>query len=162
MPVRSLLSAKTEAMLNDAYSNELAASHLYRHLAIQLHRNGWFGAASYFSGESREELTHADRISDFMDGRGTVAKVGNVAAVNDKLADLRDAIEIAYQTELDLERKYVSGYSGCDDEITRQFLLWFLEEQRKSVAKYSDLIARLDAVADDKTAMLLIDKELSA
>jgi ferritin len=42
----------------------------------------------------------------------------------------------------------------------QQFLLQFLEFQRKSVGEYGDLLARIQLVDQDKAGMLLIDQEL--
>jgi ferritin len=43
---------------------------------------------------------------------------------------------------------------------TQQFLLQFLETQRKSVGEYGDLLSRLAIVADDKCGLIIIDQEL--
>lgn len=161
MPVKSLLSAQTESMLNEAFAAELNAAHLYRYVALQLKRAGWHGAASYFAEESHEEGEHATRLSDYMDGRGSMAEVPRMDAPNEPVEDLRDAVEVAYATEVELEASYAKWYGACKCETTKQFMLWFLEEQRKSVAKYGDLIARLDAIENDKCAMLMIDKEMA-
>lgn len=161
MPVKSLLSPQTETMLNEAFAAELNAAYLYRHVAIQLKRAGWRGAASYFAAESHEEGEHATRLSDYMDGRGSMAEVPQIDAPDEPVEDLRDAVEVAYATEVELEASYVKWYGACKCETTKQFLLGFLSEQRASVSKYSDLIARLDAIENDKCAMLMLDKEMA-
>lgn len=162
MPVKSLLSKSVESMLNEAVHAELYASNLYKHVANQLQRVGYFGAQKYFAGESADELTHYQKLADYLNDRGTTAKIPAVEAMTESVGSLRDAIELAFQTELDLERNYSRWYKtvATDDPITAQFLLFYLEEQRVSVGKYGDLIARLDRAGDNEAALLMIDTEL--
>jgi ferritin len=55
---------------------------------------------------------------------------------------------------------YQDWYRGITCVITQQFLLQFLEIQRKSVGEYGDLLTRLKIVQDDAAGQLMIDKEL--
>ena len=64
----NLLDKATEAMLNKAVHSELYASHLYKHVSNQMQRLGFFGTQKFFAGESADELTHYQRIADYMKG----------------------------------------------------------------------------------------------
>jgi ferritin len=160
MPVSNLLDKPTEDMLNKAVHAELYASHLYRHVSNQMQRVGFFGAQKFFAGESADELKHYQLIADYMNDRGTSAKVPALEACTELATDIADAIELGYETELQLMRDYEKWYRECKCVTTQQFLLQFLEVQRKSVGEYGDLLARLGLVSGDKAGMLLIDQEL--
>jgi ferritin len=160
MPISNLLDKPTEDMLNKAVHAELYASHLYKHVANQMQRAGFFGTQKLFAGESADELTHYQRIADYMNDRGTMAKVPALEACTEVAADIVEAIELGYETELQLMRDYDKWYRECKCVTTQQFLLQFLELQRKSVGEYGDLLSRLKIVEDDTCGMLLIDKEL--
>lgn len=161
MLVKSLLSKPIEAMLNEAVQSELYASHLYKHVANQLQRIGYFGAQKFFAGESADELTHYQRHADFLNDRGTVAKVPMLEAITDPVASLRDALEVAYETELQLGNDYGRWYkASSDDPTVQQHLLQFIEIQRKSVGEYGDLLARMDRAGTNEAAILMIDTEL--
>lgn len=162
MPVTSLLSKAVEAMLNEAVHAELYASNLYKHVSNQLQRVGYFGAQKHFASASAEELTHYQKLADFLNDRGTTAKIPTIEAMTEKVATLRDALELAYETELDLGRDYDRWYktAAAEDPTTAQFLLFYLEEQRTSVGRYGDLLARLDRAGDNEAALLMIDNEL--
>ncbi len=162
MAVKSLLSKALEAMLNEAVHAELYASNLYRHLANQAQRMGYFGAQKHFSSAASEEVEHYQKLADYMNDRGSVAKVPALEAITDKVGSMADMLEAAFEAELDLERNYVRWYKNCECEITKQFLLDFLEEQRKAVGEYGDLISRLDRAGDNEAAILLIDQELGS
>ena len=160
MPVKSLLSQVDAAVLAKAIDGELYAAHLYRHVANQLQRLGYFGAQKFFLAESADETAHYQKIADFMNDRGDVARLPQIPAIDEKITGLRDAIESAYDTELQLCEDYEAGYRRCTSLITQQFLLQFLEGQRKAVGEYGDLLARLDRAGADAAAILIIDKEL--
>lgn len=163
MPVVSLLKPEIKADLDDLYMRELYASHLYRHIANQLQRLGYFGGQKFFAGESADELEHAKLHADFQNDRGDVATVPQLPAISVQIASLYDAISLGYKTEKELGDRYASAYAkSASDPITQQFLLQFLEIQRKSTGEYGDLVARLDRANDDECGILMIDKELGA
>jgi ferritin len=160
MPVSNLLDKPTEDMLNKAVHAELYASHLYKHIANQMQRVGFFGTQKFFAGESADELKHYQLIADYMNDRGTSAKVPALEACTEVVTDIADAIELGYETELQLMRDYEKWYRECKCVTTQQFMLQFLETQRKSVGEYGDLMSRLGLVSGDKAGMLMMDQEL--
>ena len=160
MPVSNLLDKPTEDMLNKAVHAELYASHLYRHVSNQMQRVGFFGTQKFFAGESADELKHYQLIADYMNDRGTSAKVPALETCTEVVTDIVDAIELGYETELQLMRDYEKWYRECKCVTTQQFMLQFLETQRKSVGEYGDLLTRLGLVSNDKAGMLMMDQEL--
>ena len=162
MPTANLLKKETQDILNKAVKSELYASHLYKHVANQMQRIGYFGAQKFFVGESADELEHYQKIADYMNDRGAMAATPALEACTEKPNSLRDAIELGYETELQLSNDYENWYKTCNCVITQQFLLQFLETQRKSVGEYGDWLARLDRVGRDECGILMIDKELGA
>jgi len=162
MATRNFLKPETQAMLNKAVHSELYASNLYKHLSNQMQRMGFFGAQKFFAGESADELTHYQQLADYMNDRGSFAEVPMIEAMNDKVAGLYDAIELAFDTEVQLMEDYSKWYEDCKCVITKQFLLQFLETQRKSVGEYGDLLSRLDIIGDDNCGLIIIDQELGA
>jgi ferritin len=82
--------------------------------------------------------------------------------MTDSIKTLSDAIELGYETELDLYESYKRWYAkAAADPVVQQFLLQFLELQRASVGEYGDLLSRIQLVDQDKAGMLLIDQELA-
>jgi len=156
-----IISANLKAVLDEAVHSELYASNLYKHVANQLQRLGYFGAQKFFLKESADELAHYQLHVDFQNDVGTVAKVPMIEAMNEPIKTFSDAIELGYETELELYENYKDWYEqASSDPIVQQFFLQFLEFQRKSVGEYGDLLARIQLVDQDKAGMLLIDQEL--
>lgn len=158
---KSLLSPEVKACLDEAVHAELYAANLYKHIANQLQRLGYFGAQKFFLAESASELEHYQIHANYQNDSGTVASIPAIEAMDEPIGTLRDAIETAYDTELQLEKDYVRWYSACTkDPVTAEFLLQFLRGQRKSVGEYGDLLSRLDLAGDDRAALLQIDNKL--
>ena len=150
--VQSLLSAEIKIWLEKSLASELHVSNLYKHIANQLQRLGYFGAQSYYLKESAEELTHYQRLSDYCNDMGWVAPVPAVPKMSDKISNISDALEISYEAELDLLNQYKKFYEEAEDKyddcITATFIIEFLQIQRKSVGEYGDLIAKLNLNGD--------------
>jgi len=156
-----IISANLKAVLDEAVHAELYAANLYKHIANQLQRLGYFGAQKFFLKESASELEHYQLHVDFQNDVGTVAKVPSIEAMNEPIKTFSDAIELGYETELELYENYKSWYEQASgDPVVQQFLLQFLELQRTSFGEYGDLLARIQLVDQDKAGMLLIDQEL--
>jgi len=148
--------------LNDAIHSELFASNLYKHVANQLQRLGYFGAQKFFLSESSNELGHYQKIVDYINDRGLVATVPQIEMQEEKVTSLRDALAIGFDTENTLSEDYSEWFKQAfaEDVVTAQFFLQFIEHQRKSVGEYGDLLARLDRAGANEAAILLIDQEL--
>lgn len=162
MKPKMLISTECKNMLDQAIELEMSQSQLWKHIANHMQRVGFFGAQKYFLKESAEELEHYQVIADFQNDVGTVAKIPDLDRLTEPFDTLQKAITTAYNMEVDVYRQYSRFYSDEDDAVVKQFLLQFLEIQRKAVGAYGDLLARLELAGDDKCALLIIDQELAA
>ena len=124
---------------------------------------GYFGVQKFFLRESATELEHYQLHANFQNDVGTVAEVPAIEAMTESIKSLSDAMELAYDTEMELYNNYKKWYAkAASDPAVQQFLLQFIEFQRTSVGEYGDLLARIQLVDQDKAGMLLIDQELGA
>ena len=162
MPIKNLLTKPIETMLAQAAAAELYAAHLYQHIGNQMQFQGWFGAQKFFLAESASERGHYQRLVDFANQRGSWLPVPAVPAIDETVGSLGDALQVAYDTEVQLGQDYEAWHEECRCPTARQFLLSYLEEQRTSVGEIGDLISRLERCGADKGAMLTFDRELSA
>jgi ferritin len=161
MTPQLIISTDLKDMLDEAVHSELYASNLYKHIANELQRIGYFGANKFFLNESADELKHYQLHVEFQNDVGTVANIPAIEAMNESIKTLSDAVELGYETELELYNNYKKWYKQAEyDPVVQQFLLQFLEIQRLSVGEYGDLLARIQLVDQDKAGMLLIDQEL--
>lgn len=153
MPVQPLLKQEVKELLDKSIASELYASNLYKHIAAQMQRAGYFGTQKWFEKESADELKHYEIIRNYLNDMGCIAAMPQVDAITDMTGGIGSALELAYSTELMLLNQYRDIYEEVEDEmkdcVTAGFLLTFLEIQRKAVGEYGDLISRFEKNPSD-------------
>ena len=160
--LKSLLSKDMKEGMQDAVQVELQQSSLWKSLANQMQRLGYFGSQKYFLAESAEELTHYQMHVEFMNDMGDCADLPKIDAINDKVKTIGDALEIGYEIELDVYNQYKDFYEKAtsEDTVVAQYLLQFLEIQRKAVGQYGDLLAKYK-VAEETKEILEFDEHIN-
>lgn len=153
MPVQPLLKQEVKALLDKSIASELYASNLYKHIAAQMQRAGYFGTQKWFEKESADELKHYEIIRNYLNDMGCIAAMPQIDAITDTTGGIGSALELAYSTELMLLNQYRDIYEAVEDEmsdcITANFLLQFLTIQVKAVGQYGDLISRFEKNPSD-------------
>ena len=159
---KSLLSANMKKGLQSAIQTELYQSNLWKHLANQLQRLGFFGSQKYFLAESAEELTHYQIIVEFINDMGDVASVPSIEAITDKVESIGDALDIGYETELDVLNQYKKIYKQAEEEDSAVaiFLQQFITIQVKAVGQYGDLLAKYK-IAEETKEILEFDQHIN-
>lgn len=162
LTVKSLLNAEMKRWLQKSIASELFASNMYKHIANQLQRLGYFGAQKYFLNESSDELKHYQGLVDFVNDMGDVAQVPAIEAIKEKIESIEDALGCSYEIEMDLLNQYKEFYNIAEEKYPEigQFLLQYLEIQRTSVGEYGDLIARYNRCNENAAAILEFDEFL--
>jgi len=149
----SLLKPDIKKWLNKSVESELYASNLYKHIANQLQRLGFFGSQKYFLNESSEELTHYQKLVDYTNDMGDVIEIPQVPKIAHSVKSIKDALKVAYDFELSLMEDYQKFYEEAEDKysdcITATFIIELINIQRRSVGEYGDLIARYDRNPND-------------
>lgn len=162
--MKSLLKPGLKSMLDDAIGHELYAHLLYANVANYMQAKGFFGAQKYFQAESADEFTHYQKIVDYINDRGDVATINALPKMSDMPKSLMDCFEIALEAESDLEQFYVKLYEESEDKymdcVTAQFLLQFIEIQRKSIGEMKDMLSILAICGDNSAALLELDEKL--
>jgi ferritin len=90
------------------------------------------------------------------------ADLPKIDAVTDKVEDIGDALEIGYNIELDVYKQYKDLYKKAEDEdvAVAQYILQFIEIQRKAVGHYGDLLAKYK-IAEATKELLEFDEHIS-
>jgi ferritin len=97
-----------------------------------------------------------------MNDMGDCADVPAIEAIKDKVKTIGDALELGYEMELEVYDKYKEIYKKAEDEdcVVAQFLLQFMEIQRKAVGHYGDLLAKYE-VAESTKEILEFDEHIN-
>jgi len=161
--VKKLLSPSMKKGLQKAIYAELYQSNLWKHIANNLQRLGYFGGQKYFLAESAEELTHYQIFVDFINDMGDVADVPKIDAIEDEIDSIATALQVAYDMELDVYNQYKKFYEEADEEdcAVGIFMQQFVTIQLKAVGAYGDLISRYNRCGTNEAAILEFDRYLS-
>jgi len=160
---KSMLSVKTQVILNEHIAMELEAAQIYKAMYSWLEYKGYVGAAHYMKLHYQEELEHMDRIYQYMLDRITLPKAPQVKPANNKFTSFREVIKKALDHEIYVEESYKKSLDKVwaeKDHTTFEFLQWYVQEQVDEVAGFSNILDRLDIAGKDASAILLIDKEM--
>ena len=162
MLVKSMLSAEMKKGLQQSIYWELYQTNLCKSLANQLQRLGLFGSQKYFLAESAEELTHYKIIVEFMNDMGDCADLPKIEAIEDKVKNIGDALEIGYETETDVYNHYKDFAKDAlkEDLAVYNFLQQFIDIQVKAVGAYGDLLAKYK-IAEETKEILEFDQHIS-
>jgi ferritin len=135
---------------------------MYKLLANHMQAVGYFGAQKYFLKESAEELEHYQKHIDFLNDLGVLPPLPDLKPLKEKCGSLMDALEVAYDNELELLEQYkeFSKTEGVEYPELQQHIWFYLKTQTDAVGFYGDMLARLELVKDDSCGILFIDKEL--
>jgi len=159
---QALIGTSCIAKFEDAVGYELQHAQMYRHLASQMQGLGYFGAQKMFLAEIPEEQDHFQRHIDFLNDDGVTIPIPEIPAYKSKIKTLKDAITVAYETELDLLKFYreMAKEEAVECPEILQHLMQFLEIQRTTVGEYGDWLARIELAKDDACGLLFIDAEM--
>ena len=150
----SQLKQEVKDWLQKSIKSELQASHLYKYFGNYFQSIGLFNVQKYFLEESKSELGHYQILVDYINDRGDCAELPTIDAVLDRIVNVGDALRIVYETEKGLLEQYLEFYEKAEDEYmdctTAQFLLQFIEIQRKAVGEVLDLMAYYDNIEVNK------------
>lgn len=160
--VRSLLSSRMKRGLQKSIELELYQSNLWKSLANQLQRVGYFGTQKYFLAESAEELTHYQILAEFMNDMGDCADLPKIDAIEDKVNNIGESLELGYATELQVYNHYKDFYEQAQEEdfAVSVFLQQFITIQTLAVGHYGDLLAKYK-IAEATKELLEFDQHIN-
>lgn len=153
--------------LNRQITTERFNAAIYMALANRLDSLNLTGFGAWMRAASTDETMHAQKFTDYIIDRNAfpiVAPLDGFAPPNGDMMTIGTlSFAAALQRELTTTDAIKMLYDLADeihDSQTCQFLLWFLDEQTKSVRETTELTARAQFAQGDSAAILAMDHEL--
>ena len=151
--LKKRLTAETEKLLNERITNEMLSSLIYDNMSNYCGSVGLFKAQDKYKQYADEERTHLRKLQDYIIDRNCCPEL-SVTYTNSKYSSLLDTLEKAYIHECSITKAYVdisTTIRNSKDEVTYNFLLWFVHEQIEEEAKFADTLqqAKLLGIKDD-------------
>ena len=146
-----------EARLKDEYTAHL----IYKNAANWCKNVNYKHAAAFFEAEAADELTHAQKLQDYLTQWNVLPQIP-VCAVPNTLTSLVDCINVAYEFEYALLKSYSDLQNAMDGPhpATFNFIQQFVDIQNESVGVFSDLLNGLMLVdVTNKLDLLVFEGE---
>jgi ferritin len=149
------INTNTLALLQKQIMNENSNSIIYEHLASWCSYNGYASMAKLFKSQAEGELGHRDKIVTMLLDSGYMPEPYTTEMPKFTLSVLEDCIKAALKTEQKTTAEITAiamAAMDSQDCNTKQFIMWFIEEQREEEAMFIDMM-------DFCTNIGLFDKE---
>jgi ferritin len=143
----SRLSEDVAKILNKQIRNELQSSQIYRGMSCWCDDKGWIDASKYFFKSAQEELTHQDKIYEYLFSKNVLAEVPVTEEVKQDFDDIRDVIETSLEHEIDITSnwdKIAELAKEEGDNTTYEFSQWFLKEQTEEEEKFRNMLFKIN------------------
>lgn len=149
--------------LNDQIKNEYFSAYLYLSMSACCQDMNLPGIAHWFRVQYEEELSHGDKIFNYMVNRSARVKL---LQIDQPPHEWNTPLDM-YKNALDHE-KYVTGLinnlvtiaNEDRDYATLSFLQWFIDEQVEEESTDEAIIAELEMIGQSKGSLMYLDRKL--
>ncbi len=158
-----MLHEAVQGALNDQLANEQASAHQYLAMAAWCERKSFTGAAAWMRAQSDEERGHALKLFQHILDCGGEVVLQAIEAPRASFSSLLEVFETSLAQEQQVTQRIHALFELAQQEKdypTQVMLQWFITEQVEEEASVSTIVERLRLAGDDRTALLLIDREL--
>ncbi len=160
----STIPQKVQGAINDQIKNELYSAYLYLAMSAHFESQSLVGFASWMRVQAREEVTHGMKLFEYLNDRGGRVELQAIpappSAFESPLAIFRQSYQHEQEVTASIHRLYALAAQE-NDYPTQVALTWFVNEQVEEEKTAADIVAQLEMVADNRTALLLLDRELA-
>lgn len=158
-----MIAGKMETALNDQINFEFYSSYLYLAMSAYFDSIDLAGAAHWMRIQAQEELYHAVKIYDYINERDGRPHLHSVEAPPKEWKSPLDVFEDAYKHEQKVSErfdKFMVLADGENDQASKVFLHWFVNEQVEEEAAAMAIIKKLRLLGDSKSGIFMLDTEL--
>ncbi len=122
------------------------------------------GFSSFFLKESKDELEHAYKFTDYLIARGQNVDLHELAKPNQRWESIQDLIAYSFKMESELTISLQQLYAISErtsDIRTNVFLDPIVESQIKSEDEFAHILGKVRFSEENPSAILLVDEYLS-
>lgn len=154
-----------EEAFNVQIANEFYSAHLYLSMSAYSESINLPGFAHWMKLQSEEERAHALRLLDYVHARAGRAELCEIKKPPAQFRSAQEMFEqaLAHEQEVtqDIHRIYKQAQEAADYASETE-LQWFIREQVEEEKTAADIVAQLEMVGDQPTALLMMDRYLAS
>jgi len=161
----STIGGKVQDAINEQVKKELYSAYLYLAMSAHFEEQALGGFASWMRAQAGEEVTHGMKLFSYLNDRGGHVELKAIAApptsFESPLAIFRQAY--AHEQEVTASIDALYGLATQErDYATQAALTWFVTEQVEEEKTAAEIVAQLEMVGDNRSALLVLDRALAA
>ncbi len=158
-----MISKKMTEKLNYQLNREIFSAYLYVSMAAYAMSEGFAGTANWFNIQVQEELVHAQKFYNYINGQGERVILAAIEAPEIDFNSLKDLFEKTLKHEKEVTA-LINGLVALarkeNDYATDAFLQWFVTEQVEEELNPTEILQKLKIAGNDGNALFMIDKDL--
>ena len=159
-----MLSKKMVDSINGQINREIYSAYLYLGMASYAVSEGLNGVANWFNVQVQEELSHAQKMYDYINQQGGRVLLGDIETPPQNFTSAKNLFEVT----LEHEKKVTALINALadvarseKDHATEIFLQWFVTEQVEEESNASDILQKFKLMGDEGNTLFMMDTELA-
>ncbi len=158
------MNTTIEKLLNDQIKYEANASMQYLAMASWSDSKGYNGIAQFFYSQSEEERVHMTKLVKFVNERGGVVIIPELAKPIDTFKSLNALFKKFLSSEIFVTEQINKVIFEClekKDYNVHNFMQWYVTEQLEEEAMARTLLDKLNIIGEDKSGHYLFDRDIN-
>ncbi len=158
-----MLNKKVQDALNQQLNAELYSSYEYLAMSAFFDEQNLDGMAKWMKVQSQEEYEHAMKFYAYILQANGKVELNTIKEPAKNFKTPLDVFEATYQHEKNVTKMIYDLFDTTlseKDHATNIFLQWFITEQVEEEATALKIVDKLKMLADTKSGLYLIDREL--
>jgi len=160
-----MLTKKLNKSLNEQMNLEFYSAYFYLSMSSWFSTEELAGFANWFRVQAQEELFHAMKTFDYINGAGGHALTTAIKAPQTDFNSIQQVFELTLEHErfvTSFVNKLLTQVRKESDHATDIFLQWFVSEQVEEEASVSAILKKVSMVGDDGRGILMLDNEFAS
>jgi ferritin len=159
------ISENVKSLIQKQITMEFAGALMYTGFANWCEIKALKGFGKFFRTHAEEELKHANKFIDYLNDRGAFFPPQTIEPPFTGFAGKGcvDFVIASMKQENAVTESICTMVKAAEDDqdyISKEFLNWFLSEQKEEENVFGDVLARCKLVGKDMAAFLSIDTDL--
>lgn len=158
-----MMNAKIQDAFNEQLNAELYSGYLYLSMAAYFDAENLAGMANWMRVQAQEELNHAMKFFDFLNGRDGRVVLRQIDAPKTQWQSPLNAFQdaLAHEEKITASINHLVDLSLEDkDHASNTFLQWFVTEQIEEESSVKSIVDKLKMVGDNPVATYMVDGQL--
>lgn len=157
------MNKKIAGLLNTQMQKEFESAYMYLFFASYFDDNGLTGFANWYKKQAKEEQSHALKFYDYLHETNQHIVFSQISAPEYNLENIMQILTLTLEHEEYITNLINAIYQEAEethDFRTKNFLDWFIGEQREEEVQSHMLIDKYSLFCSGKDSLFALDKEL--